>query len=180
MCECLTQSFSLFAAVLLLLENLQIDRSILCLTLFSNPLWRWWSKLFNSCELFLYFFFVRINGHYLSPWIIKNRTLFTCYHPIFTFDIGYTKSEYSLLFILEGGIFRLIVRVIFTSLTSMLPSLSIGNCMLCSLNLLTLGGPLTCWMWKSSKKTSWVDFRDGSCSFMYQDGLCLISTSYLL
>ena len=180
MCECLTHSFSIFPSVLLILDHLKIERSIACRILFSNPLWRWWSKLLKYCKFFLYFFFVCINGNYLSPWIIKNRTLFACYHTIFTVDIGYTESESSLLFILEVGIFQLIVRVIFTALTSMLPSLSLGNCMLCSLNMITLGGPLTCWMWKSSKKTSWVDFRDGSCSFLYQDGSCLISTSYLL
>ena len=48
------------------------------------------------------------------PWIIKNRTSFACYHPIFTFYLGYTEEEPSLLFILEGGLLRLIVRVIFT------------------------------------------------------------------
>ena len=40
--------------------------------------------------------------------------MFACYRPIFTFGIGYTDAEPSLLFILEGGLFRLIVRVIFT------------------------------------------------------------------
>ena len=101
-------------AVLLFLAYLQIHRAIPCLFLFFNPLLRWWSKISNSCKLFLCLFFVRINGRYIFPWIIKNRTLFARYHPIFTFDLGYTKAEYSLLFILEGGLFRLIVRAIFT------------------------------------------------------------------
>ena len=51
---------------------------------------------------------------------------------------------------------------------------------LCLLNLLVIGVPLTCWMWNSSKKTGWVDFRYGSCSLSYQGYLYLISTSYLL
>ena len=44
----------------------------------------------------------------------QNRKLSACYSPIFTFDLGYTKAEPSVLFILEGGLFRLIVRIIFT------------------------------------------------------------------
>ena len=64
-------------------------------------------------------------------------------------------------------------------LTSIFPSSSLGNRMLCSFNLFATGGPLTCWMWTSSKKTIWVDFRDGSCSLSYQDDSCLISTSSL-
>ena len=44
----------------------------------------------------------------------KKRTSFSCYFTIFTFNLGYTEAESSLLFILEGGIFWLIVRVIFT------------------------------------------------------------------
>ena len=70
----------------------------------------------NSCKLFLYLFFVRINGHYIPPSIIKNRTSFACYRTIINLGLGYTKAEPSLLFILEGGLFRLIVRVIFTVL----------------------------------------------------------------
>ena len=147
---------------------------------FSDPLWRWWSKLSNYFKYFLYFFFVCINCHYLFPWIIKRRTLFACYRPIFTLDIGYTKAEPSLLFILEGGLFRLIVRVIFTGFNINFPSSYLGNRILCSFNFLVTGGPLTFWMWTSSKKTSWVDVRDGSFSLSYQDGSCLISTSSLL
>ena len=75
----------------------------------------------NSCKLFLYLFFVRINGHYLSPWIVKNRTLFACYRPVLNFDLGYTKAEPSLLFILEGGCFWLIVSVLFTGFNINLP-----------------------------------------------------------
>ena len=48
------------------------------------------------------------------PLIIKNRTSFACYSAILTFDLSYTEKESSLLFILEGGLFRLIFRVIFT------------------------------------------------------------------
>ena len=40
--------------------------------------------------------------------------MFACYRPILNFNIGYTKAETSLFFILEGGMFWLIVRVIFT------------------------------------------------------------------
>ena len=60
------------------------------------------------------FIFARINGHHPFPCIIKNRIPFACYCHIFTFDFGYTEVEPPLLFILEGGIFWLIVRVIFT------------------------------------------------------------------
>ena len=154
------------------------DPYLVCFYL--DPLWRWLSRISNSCKFFLYFFFVRINGHYLSPWIIKNRTSFACYRPILTFNLCYTKAEPSFLFILEGGLFRLIVCPILTILTSTFPSSSLGNRMLCSFTLLVTGGPLTCWMWTSSKKTSWVDVRDGSFSLSYQDGSCLISTSSLL
>ena len=45
---------------------------------------------------------------------------------------------------------------------------------------LVIGGPQHFWMWISSKKTSWVDVRDKSCSLSYQYGSCLISTSSLL
>ena len=44
----------------------------------------------------------------------QNRTLFACYCPFFTSNLGYTKAESSLLFIIEVGLFRLIVCVIFT------------------------------------------------------------------
>ena len=44
----------------------------------------------------------------------EKRTLFTYYRHTFTLDLGYTKAAPSLLFILEGGIFRLIFCVIFT------------------------------------------------------------------
>ena len=44
----------------------------------------------------------------------KNLTSFACYRPIFTFCLGYIEAESSLLFILEGGLFLLIVSVIFT------------------------------------------------------------------
>ena len=80
-----------------------------------NPLWRLWSKLSNTCKLFLYLSFVCINGHYIPPWIIKNQASFASYHPIFTLDLGYTEAKSSCLFILEGGIFCLIFCVIFTS-----------------------------------------------------------------
>ena len=161
--------------------SLPIDSHIHNLFVFVfYPLWRWRSKLSDSCKLFLYSFFVRINGHYRFPWIIKNMILFACYRPIFTFNLGYTQAEPSLLFILEGGLFRLIVRVIFTGFNINFPSSYLGNRMLCSFNLLVTGGPLTCWMWTSSKKTSWVDVRDGSFSLSYQDGSCLTFTSSLL
>ena len=51
--------------------------------------------------------------------------------------------------------------------------------MLCSFKLLVIGGPPTCCMWTSSNKIGWVVIRDESCSFSYQDGSCLISTSSL-
>ena len=62
----------------------------------------------------MYFFLVRINFHNLFTCIIENRTSFSCYRPILTFNLGCTKAEPTLLFILEGGLFWLIVRVIFT------------------------------------------------------------------
>ena len=40
--------------------------------------------------------------------------MFACYRTIFTFYLSYIEAESSLLFILEGGIFWLIVSVIFT------------------------------------------------------------------
>ena len=80
---------------------------------FFNPLWQCWSNISNTCKLFLYLFFVRINCHHISPWITKNWTSFACYHPIFTFHLGCTEAESSLLFVLGGGLFWLIVRVIF-------------------------------------------------------------------
>ena len=52
--------------------------------------------------------------------------------------------------------------------------------MLWSFNLLVVGGPLTCSMWTSPKKTIWVDVREGSCSLSYQYVTCLISPSSLL
>ena len=81
---------------------------------FYDSMWGWWSNISNSCNFFLYLFFERINGQYLYPWIIKKRTPFACYRTILTFDLGYTKAEPSLLFILSGDLFWLIVRVIFT------------------------------------------------------------------
>ena len=103
------------------------------------------------------------------PWIIKNRTLFACYRPTFTFNLCYNEAEPSLLFILEGG----------TVLTSIFLSSSIGNWILCLFTLLVTDGPLTCCMWTSSKKTICVDVRYGSGSFLYQYSSCLISTSSL-
>ena len=40
--------------------------------------------------------------------------MFACYRLIITFDLGYTKGKPSPLFIIKGGLFWLIVRVIFT------------------------------------------------------------------
>ena len=70
---------------------------------FFNPLRRWWSKLPNSCK------FLRTNCHYILACIFENRTSFACYRPILTFNLCYTEAEPSLLFILEGGLFCLIV-----------------------------------------------------------------------
>ena len=83
------------------------------LFLFFDLLWQWKIKLSNSCKLFLYFFSVRINGHYIFTWIIKNQTSLACYRPLFNFDLGQTKAESSLLFILKGRLFWLIVYIIF-------------------------------------------------------------------
>ena len=47
--------------------------------------------------------------------------MFDCYRPILTLDLGCTKAELSLLFILETSIFRLIVCVIFTVLNINIP-----------------------------------------------------------
>ena len=95
------------SADIILLVYLQIHRSIPCLFLYS-------SVHCDDDEVRFRNIFVRINGHYIPPWITKNLTLFACYHPILTINIGYTKAEDSLLFIPEGRISWLIVCVIFT------------------------------------------------------------------
>ena len=112
--------------------------------------------------------------------IIKNWASLAYYRQFFNFDIGYTEAESSPLFILEGCLFQFIICVVFTDLPSIFPSSSIGNRMLCSLNLIFVSGPLTCWMYTLSKETSWVYVRDVCCYLSYYYGTCLISTSSLL
>ena len=150
------------------------------LVFFFNPIWRWWINLSNSCKFFLYLFLLRINGPYIFPWIIKNRTPFACYRTIPTFDIGYTKEEPSLMFILEGGLFWLVFCVIFTVFTINFPFFVSWNRMLSLFTLLVTGGTLTWLMWTWLKKNRWVDVRDVSYSLSYQDGSFLISTWSLL
>ena len=65
-------------------------------------------------------------------------------------------------------------------LTSIFPSSYLGNRMFYSFTLLVTGGPLTCWMWTSSKKAIWVDVRDGSSSLSYQDGSWFMPYFHLL
>ena len=147
---------------------------------FFGPLWRWWSKISKSCKTFMYFFFVRINGRYLFPWKIKTGHCLPVIVPFLLSNLAtpmhnlpscsYLKVEYF------GWLFVSYLPV----LTSMFPSSSLGNQMFCSFILLVTGGPLTSWMWNSSKKMSWVGVRYRSCYLSYQYGSWLISAPSLL
>ena len=133
-------------------------------------MWRWWSKLSKSCNLYLYFFLLRINGYYLFTWII------TFLLSILATPMQNVPSCSYLKVTFFGWLFVSYLPVLISILTSS----SLGKCMLCSFNLILTGGTLTCWIWTSLKKTSWVDFRDRSCSLSYQDDSCLIILSSVL
>ena len=158
--ECLTHYFSLFPAVLLLLVYLHIHRAIPCLFCFLIHCDDDEVSFWNPANSFCINCFVCINGHYLPPWIINNRTSFACYRPIFTFDLGCTKQNLPSCSYLKVDFFGWLFVSYLPVLISIIPSSYIGNRMFFSSTLLVTGGPLTCWMWISLKKTSWVDFRD--------------------
>ena len=120
MCEFLTHLFSIFPAVLLLLAYLQIHRSIPCLFLFFifSTMMKQEFKILQIISIFI--FGTRQWSLYFSR-IIKNRSSLACYSPFFTFDVGYTEVESSLLLLLEGRLFWLIVRVMFTDFNINVP-----------------------------------------------------------
>ena len=125
------------------------------------------------------FIFVRINGHYLFPWIIKTGHWLHVIVPFLLSILATPRQSLPYCSYLKVAFFGWLFVSYLPVLTSIFPSSFLGNRMLCLFTLLVTVGPLTCWMWTSPKKTIWLDVRDGSCSLSYQDGSCPIYTSSL-
>ena len=111
LCACLTRSSPLLIDVLLLLSYLQIHRSIPCLLFLTIVT----IKIFQNIANYFCIYFWYASMVTIFSWIIEKRTSISCYLTFFTFYLGHTKVESSLLFVLEGRLFWLIVCVIFTT-----------------------------------------------------------------
>ena len=91
LCEWLSPSFWFFLMSYSFYLTYRLTYSYL-VCFFLNPFWQWWSKIMNSCKLFLYFFLVCINSRHIFSCITENRTSLACYRPFFTLDPFYIEA----------------------------------------------------------------------------------------